>query len=64
VNPRRRRRCEEKPPRVCGLLDLPINGAGHAHAQKRDNRHQDQQPDGDAKDLDPDRNVHGRLRSP
>jgi len=55
VNPRRRRRCEEKPPRVCGLLDLPINGAGHAHAQKRDNRHQDQQPDGDAKDLDPDR---------
>ena len=43
--------------------ELVINGARHTHAQQRNNRHQDQQPDGDAEDLDPDGDTHGRLQS-
>jgi hypothetical protein len=43
--------------------ELVIDGAGHAHAQECDRRHQNQKPDGDAKDLDPDGNAHDRLQS-
>jgi len=37
--------------------ELIIDGAGHAHAQQRNDRHQDQQPGGYPKDLDGDRET-------
>jgi hypothetical protein len=40
--------------------ELVINSARHAHAQDRDNSHQDQQSDGDAKYLNPDSKSHSR----
>src|SRR5215469_14736315 len=36
--------------------ELSIDGPGHSHAQQGDDRHQDQQPDCNSKDLYPNRN--------
>jgi len=43
--------------------ELVIDSPGHAHAQERDRRHQDQQPDRDAEDLDSNGDAHARIQS-
>jgi hypothetical protein len=43
------------------IKELIVDDAGHAHAQERDSRHQEQQPDRDAEDLQADGEAHRRL---